>query len=190
MFAQLFGLSREELVGFLPAFRGALKSVSGIPGSTLGYYRDGHLVGVICYFPDLRVTFYRALALRPIKATVAYLRQAWLRWRWRPRLPTQAQARHRAYLHLARRQSPKEPTLHVLALGVAESARRAGIARRLLAAIAEDKRWPNIGRIQVETWHAGNASIYERLGFETIRRGSRKGVECWTMARQRCDATR
>ena len=184
-FAELYAAeSRDALAGTLPIFRGIQASVSAIPGTTLGCFRGCELVGVVTFVADPKISL-RALVLgMPIFGTLTILRHAFRNVRYRPRLSAVARRRWRAYRALAHAQDPPRPALRILALGVAPASRRSGVARRLLHAVEADVRWQaSMDRIQVETWHESKVAIYERLGFETVARGTRDGVDCWTMVR-------
>ncbi len=158
--------------------------MASIPGTTLGYYREEEIVGVVTYLPNLMVPVLRVLIHHPLAYPTAFVKGVYIRWLFRARIRAGPRARWRAYGRLARAQAPKMPGLHILALGVAEPARRTGVARELLDAVASDERWRDQAEVvQVETWHPTNVSIYERLGFRSIAHGTKDGVNCWTMVR-------
>jgi ribosomal protein S18 acetylase RimI-like enzyme len=183
--AQLFGFKSDcEMAGISPTFDGLCKSTASIPGCTLGYYHHGGIVGVVTYCPVLTTSMLRGLAHNPLGLAAAYARGMYIRWRHRPRIPAGALVRWHAYGQLARAQVTRKPRLHVLALGVAESARGMGVARQLLDAVASDDRWrKHVEVMQIETWHRAKVLIYERLGFDVVAHGSKDGVDCWTMVR-------
>src|SRR5262245_19830912 len=90
-FAQLFGLAPgDDLHQLRPLFQGIIASVAHIPGTTLGCYRDGKMIGAICFFPDLRVPFLRLLLQRSARVVLALLRHLLIKVRWRPRLMPRA----------------------------------------------------------------------------------------------------
>jgi ribosomal protein S18 acetylase RimI-like enzyme len=186
-FAQLYNLAPgRELDGTRQIFRGLLRTMAHLPGTILGHYRGGKLVGVGIYCPQTPTPIIRLLAAHPFAVGRALIRNACIEWRCKPPFGPQARVRWRTYCLLARTQTPRRHCLHVFALGVAPAAQRTGVARRLLAAMEEEgrRRWPRFSCIVVDTWHAANVAIYERLGFTTSVHGTRDGIECWTMTRE------
>jgi GNAT superfamily N-acetyltransferase len=183
-FLELYGFaSVTDASATRPIFREICEGSAILPNLTLGCHRDGRVVGVVSYVPNLKISFLQAFCRRPVAVTAAHIRWAYLCWRYAPRLPGLAKARWRAYTRLARAQAPAMPSLQVLALGVAEPHRRTGVARQLLDAVAGDARWPGVEVLEVETWHPSKVSTYERLGFRSIAHGRDDGVEWWTMVR-------
>lgn len=183
-FADLYGMTDQQLVGTLPIFQGICRTLPARLGTTLGCYRGNELVGVLTYCPKLQETLRQQALSHPFLTLLGLTRIAWIQLRYRPRLGRASRARWRAYSALGAAQSPKEPSLQILALGVARSARGSGVARRLVAAVEADQRWgTGVKHLQVETWHATKLPFYERLGFQTVRHGTRDGVECWTLVR-------
>jgi len=185
-FTDLYGFRTEaEVEGALGIFSRICLGTAAIQRATLGCYRSGKLVGVVSYYPSLCRLSLRIAARHPAVTAMAYARGAYLTWRFRPRFRPAARVRWRAYGRLIAAQTKKPlPRLHITALGVAESARRTGVARRLLEAVANEEQWRDrVEALEVNTWNPAKVMIYERLGFESIAHGAQDGVQCWTMLR-------
>lgn len=183
-FAALFGLSADEVRCTLPVFQRSVQILAHLQGCVLGCYRDRRLLGVVVHAPIPVASLARVFLRHPVLVTAALARNCRIHWRHPLQLPRAAVPRWRAYGKLARSMLVREPSLVVQALGVDPAEQRRGVARRLLAAMAADRRWRGFHHIQVQTWHAANVEIYRRLGFTPCGYGTRAGVKCWGLVRR------
>ena len=154
-------------------------------GTLLACRRGNETLGALAWLPNRSPEPpLRAFLRTPLLHTAWWVRHCWNAARNRRTLGTAAYARWRAYVGMARRAPVHVPTLLICALAVAPSARRTGVARRLLAEVAANPIWSHWAHaLEVNTWDAENVLIYERLGFTVADHARAGDVDCWTMLR-------
>lgn len=162
-------------------FESIIHATKSAPGLLLGSFDGPRLVGTLAFYPDWKLTT-RQIALRaPLQLARAVFEHRMRRRRQRRVLPPHVLERECRYMGLV--GSGNRPVLSVMALAVAPSARRRGVASALLDAMAADERFEGISQIELSTWDPAKVRIYERMGFRVESTAHAGDITCWTLCR-------